>query len=136
MLKPVTVAALMLAVTVGATDAQAKRPLAQVKPITDGLLAVGLADEIRNNCPTISARMLRAVSFMTSLKNKAQAMGYSDEEIRAFRKNSSEKARMRARGEAYLKQNGVRKGQPETYCALGRAEIAKSSQIGALLRAK
>ena len=116
--------------------AEAKQPLAEVKPITQGLLAVGLADEIRNNCPSISARMLRALTFMNKLKSEARALGYSDEEIRTFRKNRAEKAKMRARGEAYLKQNGVLKGQPETYCALGRAEIKKSSKIGALLRAK
>ena len=115
--------------------AEAKQPLGQVKPIFNGLLAVGLADEIRNNCPSISARMVRAAMFVSDLKGQALAMGYSEAEIRAFRKSDREKARMRAQGEAYLKQNGVTKGVPETYCALGRAEIAKSSQIGALLRA-
>jgi len=43
---------------------------------------------------------------------------------------------MRAKGEAYLKANGVDRKKPETFCALGRNEIAKKSLIGALLRAK
>jgi hypothetical protein len=127
---------LFAALSLNPAAAGAKPPLGQVAPIVDGLLAVGLADEIRNNCPSISARMLRAAGFMSDLQSKARSMGYSDAEIRAFRKDRTEKARMRARGNAYLKQNGVTKGVPETYCALGRAEIAKSSQIGALLRAK
>jgi hypothetical protein len=34
----------------------------------------------------------------------------------------------------YLAEAGVQSGAPETYCLLGRAEIEKGSQIGALLR--
>ena len=35
-----------------------------------------------------------------------------------------------------MKAGGVVGGQPETYCALGREEIEKGSQIGAFLRVK
>ena len=136
MLKPVALTVLLLTSSAFATQADAKQPLGQIKPVTQGLLAVGIADEIRNQCPTISARVWRAAKFVKKLKSRANSLGYSDDEIRAFRKSSAEKAKMRAKGEAYLKENGVSKGLPESYCALGRAEIAKSSQIGALLRAK
>ncbi len=69
------------------------------------------------------------------LKSRANALGYSDAEIRAYIESDAEKARMRAKGEAFLSQNGVRYGQPETFCAFGRSEIQKNSAIGALLRA-
>ncbi len=119
-----------------ATSAVAKPHLRTVKSINDGLLAVGIADKIRKSCPSISARMFRALSFMNALENKAVAMGYTSAEIKAYVKSPNEKAKMRARGEAYLASKGVVKSDPESYCAQGRIEIANKSQIGALLRAK
>lgn len=114
--------------------AEAKRPLEEVSSITDGLLWIGIADEIRNTCPTISARMLRALSRINSIQNEAKSLGYTKSEIDRFRKSAANKAELRRRTEAYLQANGVLQDDPQTYCALGRAEIAKSSQIGALLR--
>ncbi|MCR8826466.1 DUF5333 domain-containing protein [Pseudosulfitobacter koreensis] len=116
-----------------ATTAMAK-PHLRDTPIDDALLAVGLADEIRKSCPDISARMIKAFGFLNGLNNQAQAMGYTSAEIDAYRKSDAEKARLKKRGQAYLAANGVVAGQPETYCALGRNEIEKSSRIGSLLR--
>jgi hypothetical protein len=115
--------------------AQAKRPLEDITSITDGLLWIGIADEIRNTCPSISAHMLRAMGRINSIQNEAKSLGYTKQEIDTFRKSDANKAELRRRGEAYLMANGVTLGQAETYCTLGRAEIAKSSQIGTLLRA-
>ena len=78
---------------------------------------------------------MRAIGVLQRLKSRANALGYSDAEIRAYIESDAEKARMRAKGEAFLSQNGVRYGQPETFCAFGRSEIQKNSAIGALLRA-
>ncbi len=127
-----------LAVTTSlcASVALAKQPLSEVKIVNDGLLAVGIADEIRKNCPSISARMVKAFFYINELEDHAKELGYSEEEIDDYVSDKSEKAKMRARGEAYLKEQGVVESNPDTYCALGRAEIKKSSRIGALLRAK
>ncbi|WP_390914365.1 DUF5333 family protein [Pseudosulfitobacter sp. SM2401] len=122
------------AAAVLATSVQAKPNLRDVSAIDDGLLAVALANEIRNKCANISPRMLKALRFVNGLRDKARNMGYSDTEIDAYRKSDVEKERLKAKGYAYLEANGVINGQPETYCALGRAEIEKSSQIGALLK--
>ncbi len=127
---------MVLAMVLAASTANAKQPLENVKSVTDGLLWVGVADEIRNICPTISARMIRALRYVNAIHSEAKSLGYSKDEIDAFRKSDANKAELRRRGEAYLKANGVNFDDPETYCALGRAEIKKSSQIGALLRAK
>ncbi|MBY5932236.1 DUF5333 domain-containing protein [Tateyamaria omphalii] len=124
--------ALILSLTAGI--ASAKPHLRDVPEIDGTLLAVGIADEIRKNCPDISARMVRAYTLVTGLKDKARDLGYTDAEIDAYRKSDAEKARLRAAGEAYLQRGGVTAGQPATYCALGRAEIEKGGQIGALLR--
>lgn len=119
-----------------ATLAEARSPLRDVKEINDGLFVVAVADQIRKECRSISARMLRALSYINALENRAQELGYSKQEIKAYVESKEEKARMRARGEAYLKANGASYADPETFCTLGRAEIAKGSRIGQLLRAK
>ena len=119
-----------------ASSAAARPHLREVVEINDGLFAVAIAREIKDYCPEISARYFRAFNFLSSLKRKARDMGYSDAEIEAYVDNDEEKARMRARGEAYLAAKGVSYDDPQSFCALGREEIEKSSQIGALLRAK
>lgn len=119
-----------------ATPVAAKPPLRDVAAVDDALLDLGLADRIRKECPDISARMFRAIGYLNDIQNTAKSLGYSDAEIDAYRKSDAEKARMKSRGAAYLKANGVDTSDPQSYCALGRAEIQKSSRIGSLLRAK
>ncbi len=124
--------ALMISLVAG--SASAKPHLRDVPEIDGTILAVGIADEIRKNCPDISARLLKAVTTINGLKSKARAMGYSDAEIDAYRKSDAEKARLKAERKSYLNAGGVLTGNPESYCALGRKEIEKGGQIGALLR--
>ena len=119
-----------------ASPVAAKPPLRDVPAVDDALLDLGLADRIRKECPDISARMLRALSYLNNVQSTAKSLGYTSDEIDAYRKSDAEKARMKARGAAYLKANGVDTSDPQSYCALGRAEIQKSSRIGSLLRAK
>lgn len=126
---------MVLALVLAAGTANAKQPLEEVESVTSGLLWIGIADEIRNTCPSISARMIRALGYINDIQNEAKSLGYSKAEIDAFRKSDANKAELRRRGEAYLQANGVDLNDPNSYCVLGRAEIKKSSQIGALLRA-
>ena len=74
--------------------------------------------------------------MLFDLRSRANELGYSDAEIRAYVESDAEKARMRAKGEKFLASKGVDKNNPETFCAFGRAEIEKSSAIGALLKAR
>lgn len=124
--------ALILSLTAGAVSA--KPHLRDVPQIDGTILAVGIADEIRKNCPDISARLFRAYSVINGLKSTARGLGYSDEEIDAYRKSDTEKARLKDERKAYLDAAGVLADAPETYCLLGRAEIEKGGQIGTLLR--
>ncbi|KZY05689.1 MULTISPECIES: DUF5333 domain-containing protein [unclassified Sulfitobacter] len=119
-----------------AAPVAAKPPLRDVPAIDDALLDLGIADRIRKNCPDISARMLTAIGYLYGLKDKARDLGYSDAEIEAYVDSDAEKARMKARGAAFFKARGVDTSDPQSYCALGRAEIQKSSRIGSLLKAK
>lgn len=101
-----------------------------------GLFALALADEIRTHCEQIEARTIRATTFVYGLYSRARGYGYSRQEIRAFQTADSTEARMRSEIGAYVAQHGVRSGAPETYCALGRSEIASGTQAGELLRAR
>ena len=128
--------AALLGACVLANTAEAKPPLREVSAIDDALLDLGVADRIRKKCPTISARMLRALRYINDLERQAKAMGYTDEEISAYIDSDAEKDRMKARGAAFFAQRGVDTSDPQSYCALGLEEIQKSSRIGSLLRAK
>lgn len=115
---------------------QSKPPLRDVAEIETTLFVVALANEIDRKCETINGRRIKGYNVLLKLRSKANDLGYSDKEIRAYVESDAEKARMRAKGEAYLKERGVDLKKPETYCAFGRAEIANSSAIGALLKAR
>ncbi|QFT60275.1 hypothetical protein FIU94_15715 [Sulfitobacter sp. THAF37] len=119
-----------------AAPVAAKPPLREVAAIDDALLDVGIADAIRDNCPTIDARLIKATAFLWRLKGQANDLGYTDAEIDAYRKSDAEKERLKARGRAFFKARGVDTSNPQSYCALGLEEIQKQSRIGSLLRAK
>jgi len=116
--------------------ASAKPSLRDVPQVENIIFAAALAHEISDNCHSIDPRRMKALGMAWTLRSKANDLGYSDSEIRAYVESDSEKARMRAKGEQFLKANGVDYGSPETFCVFGHAEIDKSSAIGALLRAK
>ena len=129
------VIAALIAAAMG-TAAFAKVPLREVKAIDDPMFAVALAIEISDKCDEIGARTLKGLSYLNSLKGKAQAMGYSNDEIKAYVKSPAEKARMRAKGEAYVKSKGLNPKDAEDLCKLGHAEIASGSLTGSLLKAR
>ena len=120
----------------GTTSAAANVPLKDVEEISEGLLQVGMADMIRNNCDTISARIIAAALFINGLENRARKLGYSKAEINSYVKNEPEKARLLGIARARLQNKGVILDQPKTYCTVGLAEINARSSIGKLLKAK
>jgi hypothetical protein len=115
---------------------QAKQNLRDIKEIDDAVFDVAVADKIRKECPVISARVLKALTLYRSVRSHARSLGFTDDEIEAYGDSDVEKARMRAKGEAYLRDRGVVASDPQSYCAVGRKEIQKSSRIGSLLREK
>lgn len=112
----------------------AKPPLRDVPEIDGALFHVALANEIRKECPDISGRLVKGVRYLHSLNAKARALGYSADEIDAYRNSDAEKARMRAKGDVWLSERNVNKGNPADWCRVGREEISKGSLIGGLLR--
>ncbi|WP_299826945.1 DUF5333 domain-containing protein [uncultured Roseobacter sp.] len=127
----VTLATVAVLTVTGATADNP--PLREVKSIDDGLFVVGLADQIRKNCPDISARVFRALGALQDLHSQALAMGYTKSEIDAHIDSDAEKDRLRTRAADYMAAQGL-KPDAAGYCALGRAEIERNSTVGVLLR--
>jgi len=102
--------------------------------ITEKLVAAQVGDIIRNACPSISARMFVVLAEMLSLQNYALGQGNSKAEIKAFLDSASEKARIKTLAMDHLSKAGAKEGDPQSYCTVGRAEIAAGSTAGQLLR--
>lgn len=119
-----------------ASAAQAKPHLRDVAEIENTLFVVAVANEVDKQCDSIRGRRLKGFNMLLNLRTRANRLGYSDAEIRAYVESDAEKDRMRAKGYKFLQANGVDANSPETFCVFGRAEIEKSSAIGALLRAR
>lgn len=117
-----------------ALPAQALEPINQEAHI-NGLLMQGfVADAIDDNCDTISARKLRALSKLNEIRDYALEKGYSRDEVKTFVTSKTEKQRLRALAALWLKERGAEPGKPEAYCAIGLAEIEAETLIGSLLR--
>ena len=117
-----------------ATPAVAKTPLRDVPEIDDRLMVIAIGNDLRKRCDDIGVRWLRANAEIQSLKTKANDLGYSDAEFDAHWQARAEQDRMRAKAEAWLAARGVDAGNTAAFCAFGRAEIARDSAIGRLLR--
>ncbi|GAA6181024.1 MULTISPECIES: DUF5333 domain-containing protein [unclassified Shimia] len=130
------ISAVVMSTFAWSAAAAANPPLREVKEIDEPLYWALVAYEISEVCDSLAPRQVKALSDGWGLIRKARSLGYSDDEIKAYMRSDSEKARMRARGEDYFKHKGVDYDVPETFCALGRAEIERNSQIGVYLRAK
>jgi hypothetical protein len=127
--------ALALALTLSAAPVLAVDvPLKDVPYVRDGIIATGIAYEISRVCDSIDARMIRGAMFLLSLKDHASDLGYSDAEIDAYINDQAEKDRLEAVARQILREMGAVEGQPETYCTVGRAEIAADTPVGHLLR--
>ena len=132
----IPVVTILAALTAAPSVVGSKPTLQSVPVVEDGLFNVSVADKIRRECGDISGRYLKARAVLSDLYEIARGEGYTDEEIEAYVSSEEQKNRMRAKRDAYLVGQGVVKSNPASYCAAGRAEIDKSSQIGALLRVR
>ena len=127
------VASVVMALAVAAS-AEAKVPLPDEPHINEQLIAAAEGDLIRNNCPAISARMFVVFDKMLQLKSYAEGKGYTEAEVKLFLKDKEQKARVKGAAAAYLASAGAVEGDGESYCSVGRAEIAKSTLLGSLLK--
>lgn len=117
-----------------ATPLLALPPLHQDRTVRGGFYTIGLADEIRKNCPDISARLIRAYVYLKSLERYALDAGYSRADIEALEDNDAAKDKLRAQARAALARRGASPETPEGYCRVGREEIAGDTPVGRLLK--
>ncbi len=118
-------------------SATSERPyLGENKPLNDTLYAILVADEIRKQCDSISGRMLKGIGMLWGIVQDAKELGYTDDEINAYRNSEEAKAVLRARGDAMMAEKNVTYDDPQTFCQWGRDEIANETLTGSLLRAK
>ena len=130
-----TLAALFAALAL-AGPAAALVPLPQERHINDSLIQARVADVLRRNCPSLDARMVRAFNEARKLKRYALAQGYSEAEIDTFLHSKEERRRVYREADRYMVANGVVNGRPETFCRLGKQEIARKTIAGSLLVAR
>jgi hypothetical protein len=126
--------ALVLAVAVFAGTTVARGDLANETDINEGLIVIAMAKEIGDQCPTLDARRLQGINYFWGLVELARERGYSDAEIRAYGDDPVQKERlMQVALQRFANMGGV-VGNTESYCEVGRAEIARGTAIGQLLR--
>ena len=77
------------------TSSDALTPLHENPVVVKGLYALGLADEVRKNCDSISPRFLRAYNYLKSLERYARDLGYSEDQIDELVDNKVEKEKLR-----------------------------------------
>ncbi len=111
-------------------------PLHENPRVVSGFYQIGLADEVQEQCDSISPRYFRAIGYLKSLQRYAEKEGYSEDQIRQLTKNRAEKEKLRAKIRADLAKRGATPETPEGYCTVGREEIAKGSAAGRLLKAR
>lgn len=127
--------AVMAFVTVmSAGHLSAQTALKDVAEVRDGIIYVGMAYEISEECGSIDARLFRGIGYLQSLRRRASDLGYSDAEIDAYINNDAEKDRLEGIARAQLAQLGVVRGDEASHCAVGRAQIASNTRVGWLLR--
>lgn len=132
MIRPLCIAVFSLGLALPASAQSV--PLNQNQHITESLVAGRAGDVLRKTCPSISARMFTVYSKMEALKRYALAQGYTEPQVRAFLDDPVEKARIRRLATEYLAKAGAKPGDVESHCVAGRAEIAKGTLMGSLLR--
>lgn len=130
---PIILAATLFAASLPAM-AEGKVKLAEEGHINEQLVAGAAGDILRQTCPTLSARILVVFGKLRALESYARGKGYSEDEVKVFLKDKAQKARVKAGAKDYLAAAGAVTGDVESYCRVGRDEIAKGSLVGSLLR--
>lgn len=125
---------LSLVTVLAAAPAFALEPLNKEAHINEALMAGRAADIIRSTCPSISAKMFTVLAELSDLKDYARAKGYNEADVKAFLGSKAEKARIKALADDYLTKAGAIAGDAESYCRVGRDEIAKGTLAGSLIR--
>lgn len=127
------IATLALATSTTSTFAADYTAMREDTRIHTELLGAAVANVIDENCEDLGLRKFRIFNQAMALQAHARSLGYSYREIMAYVESKSEQARFRKMADAVLAKKGARKGNAESYCAVGRAEMEKGTYTGKLL---
>lgn len=116
-----------------AMPAAARTP-SDVPEVVERLLIVGMADELRESCGDVSARMIRALTFLRGTAQVALDAGFTRAEVEAYVEDDAEKARLQAIASERLRTLGAVPGDEASFCAVARREIDAATPVGRLLR--
>lgn len=120
-----------------ATQDEANAALRGDAEIWGGLMALAIAREVADRCPTLEARTFRGQTFVLGLYNRARDLGYPRGQILAFIDDEGEKARLRREVTEWFAARGLSESSdPQGFCTLGQAEIAADTLAGSFLRAE
>lgn len=131
---PILALALVSSAIGFAGNLSAQTALKDVAHVREGIIAVGMAVEISDQCGGISPRTLRGINYLRGLQNHARGLGFSQAQIDAYVDDKTEKRRLEGIARGRLADMGVVAGQESTYCAVGRAQISAGTPVGRLLR--
>ena len=127
------VAATLATTAASATDYTILR---EDKRMHGELMGASLAYLIAENCASIKLRRLTMVGRALSLRSYAKGLGYSGGEVDDYVTADVEKDRFRAIATPIMANKGAVTGKPETYCTVGKNEIASKTFVGTMLRAR
>ncbi|WP_375261435.1 DUF5333 domain-containing protein [Palleronia sp.] len=116
------------------SQAASAQSLAEDPTVRQGFYAIGLADEIRKNCPSITPRLVRAYTFLKSLESYALQSGYSEEDVEELKDNDVARSQLEEQIRSDLAARGATPGNAAGYCQVGREEMARGTAAGRLLR--
>lgn len=123
-----------LAVSAPAATATDYTALRADPVVHEALVGVSIAYLIEKACPSISRRTIYGLSQMLKLRKYGRELGYSNKEMEKYINSREEQARFRAIVEPYLASRGAVEGNAESYCMVGRAEIAEGTVAGTLMK--
>ncbi len=126
--------ALALSACLAVPVSAAQPGLRQEADINNALLVISVADKIRRDCASIGANLFKARSLINNVKELALERGYSEDEINRYIRDKANRAEMRGLRNEYFAAQGASNLDSQSLCVLGRAEIARQTQIGRLLR--
>ncbi len=127
-------AALAAAVAGSLAGGPAAAALADEPRVTEALVVVGMADQLRKTCGSVDARMVRAYTYLRGIARVALDLGYDRDTIEDYIEDRGHKDRLRAIAADRLAARGARRGDEAAHCRIAREEIAAGSAVGRLLR--
>ncbi|PRY95030.1 hypothetical protein BCF33_0642 [Hasllibacter halocynthiae] len=116
-----------------ALPAHARTP-SDIPEVVERLLVVGMADELREQCGDVSARVVRAIGYLRETAQVALDAGFTRAEVEAYVDDDAEKERLRGIAHRLLLDLGVQEGDEASYCAVARGQIEGGTAVGRLLR--